>query len=121
MSFGLTTDEFDALQQIAHAPRGERPNACISRNAKRLSGLKYIAYAKDGRLGLTEKGEQTLFLKRCIDGLRAVTQDAQAPLDTEVAMFLQKKAHIVALPEQGGFQVTARGAESLADIDASQP
>jgi hypothetical protein len=114
----LTKDEFEALAQISRAKKGERVSACVARNAKRLAGLKYIAYGKDGQLVLTEKGQQTLFIKRCIDGLRAVADDPLATLDADVAMFLSKKGHIAPRASADGFDITQRGRESLADIDA---
>jgi predicted RNA-binding Zn ribbon-like protein len=58
----LTTDEYDALGHIERGAAHDRVNACVGRNAKRLSGLKMIQYAKDGRVALTEKGQQALFL-----------------------------------------------------------
>ncbi len=76
-----------------------------------------IEYARDGRVALTEKGRQVLFLRRCIQALRALSTDAQAAIDPDVALFLGKKSHIVAL-EGGGHGVTDKGRESLADIDA---
>ena len=113
----LTTDEYDALGHIERGARHDKVNACVGRNAKRLSGLKMIEYARDGAVALTEKGRQVLFLRRCIHALRAVTADAQAVLDADVALFLGKKSHIVPL-EGGGHGVTDKGRESLADIDA---
>jgi hypothetical protein len=114
----LSADEFDALEEVATAPKLQRPSARVGRNAKRLSGLKYIAYAKNGALSLTEKGQQTLFIKHCIDGLRAVGADPLAPLPTDVAVFLGKKGHIAKRDGADGHEVTQRGLESLADIDA---
>ncbi len=113
----LTTDEYDALGHIERGAAHDRVNACVGRNAKRLSGLKMIEYARDGRVALTEKGRQVLFLRRCISTLRALATDAASPVDADVALFLQKKSHIAA-QEEGGFTVTERGRESLADIDA---
>ena len=113
----LTTDEYDALGHIERGAAHDRVNACVGRNAKRLSGLKMIEYAKDGRVALTEKGRQVLFLRRCIFGLRALLADPQAKIDADVCAFLDKKSHIVSL-ETGGFGITERGRESLADIDA---
>ena len=52
----LTTDEYNALEFIRRGARTDRVNACVGRNAKRLSGLKMISYARDGRVELTEKG-----------------------------------------------------------------
>lgn len=119
MNDSLTKDEFDALAQISRAKKHERASACVARNAKRLAGLKYVAYAKDGQLALTEKGRQTLFVKRCIDGLRAVANDALATLDADVATFLSKKGHITPRASADGFDITPRGRESLADIDST--
>jgi hypothetical protein len=112
----LTTDEYDALEHLQRGAAHDRVNACVGRNAKRLSGLKMIQYAKDGRVTLTDKGVQVLFLRRCILGLRALAADPAAALDTDVAQFLTKKSHIAAL-DSGAFEVTDKGRESLADID----
>jgi hypothetical protein len=114
----LSADEFDALEEIEHAPKRERPSARVARNAKRLAGLKYVAYAKNGQLSLTEKGQQTLFIKHCIDGLRAVAADPMAALAPDVATFLGKKGHIARRDGADGHEITQRGRESLADIDA---
>lgn len=114
----LTTDEYDALEQIARGIRGERVSACVARNTKRLSGLKLVSFSKDGRLSLTEKAQQTLFVRRCINGLRAVAGDPLAALDADVATFLGKKAHILARSPEGGHDITDKGRESLADIDS---
>lgn len=115
----LTTDEYDALTQIGNGPGQGRPSACVARNIKRLTGLKYVSYQKDGNAALTDKGKETLFIKRCIDGLRAIAADPLAPLRTDVATFLGKKGHIAANPTTGGFNLTQRGRESLADIDST--
>ncbi|KAF3999252.1 hypothetical protein [Glaciimonas immobilis] len=121
MSNGLTVlskDEYDALAQIARPRRGQE-TACVARNAKRLSGLKYVAYGKNGQLALTEKGEQTLFVKSCIEGLRAISTDPLAPLEADVEAFLGRKGHIVLATAGAGFEITVRGRESLADIDSN--
>jgi hypothetical protein len=118
MNDSLSTDEYDALMQIAKGQKSVKASACVARNTKRLSGLKYIAFGKDGSLSLTEKGTQTLFVKNCVDGLRALSTDAHAPLDSIVSIFLCKKGHIEAQPEAGGFLLTQKGRETLADIDA---
>lgn len=120
MQDSLSIDEYDALQQIGKPVKNERPSACVARNTKRLCGLKYAAYAKNGNLALTEKGEQALFLKRCIDGLRAVSLDALTSLSADVAIFLGKKGHIAPKADMAGFDITPRGRESLADIDATR-
>jgi len=118
MGDDLSTDEFDALRQIAESGRQQvRPSACVARNTKRLTGLKYAAYAKDGSLGLTDKGKQTLFIQGCINSLRAIAGDPKTALKPDVATFLGKKGHIVAI-EAGGFEITQKGTECLADIDA---
>jgi hypothetical protein len=113
----LSADEYDALEQIAAGARHDRVNACVGRNAKRLSGLKLIQYGRDGKLAIVDKGQQLLFVRRCILGLRAVAANALAPLEADVAQFLSKKSHIAARPE-GGYAITDKGRESLADIAA---
>ncbi len=119
MNDSLTTDEYDALTQISKGQKNQRPSACVARNTKRLSGLKFIAYAKDGNLALTDKGRQILFVKNCIDGLRAIASDPMARLDADVMTFLGKKGHIAKRAE-GGFEISQKGRESLLDIDAAK-
>ena len=116
----LTTDEYNALGFIRGGARNDRVNACVGRNAKRLAGLKMIAYTRDGRLEMTEKGQQVLFLRACIEALTSLSQDPAAPVAPDVAQFLIRKSHIAARAE-GGFEVTPRGLESLADIQAQEP
>lgn len=118
MDDSLTNDEYDALGQIEKGRKAARPSACVARNAKRLSALKYVAYAKDGSLSLTEKAKQALLIKHCIDGLRALSADPHAPVDSVVVTFLCRKGHIEAQAADGGFALTQRGRETLADIDA---
>lgn len=125
MDDSLTKDEYEALAQLRQAKKGVRPSACVARNAKRLIGLKYVAGGRDGALALTEKGLQTLFVKRCIDGLRAVANaaaaaTAPAALDADVATFLSRKGLIAPKPATEGFDLTERGRESLADIAARE-
>lgn len=117
----LTKDEFEALVQIRQMKKGVRPSTCVSRNAKKLIGLKYLTSKKDGTLALTEKGEQTVFIKRSIDALRAIANAAvvaakPAAIDADVATFLSRKGLIA--PNADGFELTERGRESLADIHA---
>jgi hypothetical protein len=119
MKNSLTLDEFDALRQISKLPKNERSSACVARNVKRLSGLKYVAYGKDGSLSLSDKGKEVLFLKNCIDGLRAVSSDSSAVLGADVITFLSKKGHLKA-GVGGGFEITQKGRESLQDIDVGQ-
>ena len=114
----LTQDEYDALAEVARGLKGERVSACVGRNTKRLAGLKLFSVAKNGRLSLTDKGEQALFLRRCILSMRALAADPSAPLDADVANFLGKKAHIVANADGAGHILTDKGRESLADIDS---
>jgi hypothetical protein len=113
----LTQDEYDALEQVARGIKGERISACVGRNTKRLSGLKLFSFSKDGRLSLSDKGQEVLFVRRCIIGLRALAADPQTKLDNDVANFLGKKAHIVAI-DGGAFAITDKGRESLADMAA---
>lgn len=116
----LTGDEYDALEFILRGARNDRVNACVGRNAKRLSGLKLVQYARNGALSLTEQGAELLFLRRCVQALRALEADPAAALDADVEQFLNRKSHIAARAE-GGFELTARGRESLADIAAQEP
>jgi len=116
----LTTDEYNALELIRGGVAGDRVNACVGRNAKRLAGLKMAAYARNGKLELTEKGQQVLFLRSCIEALKALSQEPSAPVGADVAQFLSRKSHIAARAE-GGFEITAKGQESLADILAQEP
>jgi Mn-dependent DtxR family transcriptional regulator len=111
----LTGDEYDALECVRRGAKSDRVNACVGRNAKRLSGLKLIQYAKNGSLALTVQGREMLFLRRCVQALHALEADPQAALDEDVIQFLSRKSHIAARAE-GGFTLTARGRESLADI-----
>ena len=119
MNNRLTKDEFDALGQVSKMPKFTKANACVARNTKRLTGLKYLAYGKDGSLGLTEKGQKTLFAQRCIDALRAVSTDPLARLEADVVTFHSKKGYISLGLESDGFEITQRGRECLADIDAT--
>ncbi|WP_317205358.1 hypothetical protein [Janthinobacterium sp.] len=112
----LTTDEYDALEQVARGIKTERVSACVARNTKRLSGLKLLSYRQDGRLSVTDKAQQLLFVRRCINGLRAIAADPLAPLEADVAYFLGKKAHIVARASGEGYDISDKGTESLADI-----
>jgi len=116
----LTGDEYDALEFIRRGARTDRVNACVGRNAKRLSGLKLVQYAKNGSLALTDKGQEVLFLRRCVEALRALEKDPSSALDQDVAQFLHRKSHIAAR-EGGGYELTERGRESLADISAQDP
>jgi hypothetical protein len=119
MSQNLTRDEYDALDQVNKTPKALRtakPSACIARNAKHLTGIKFLSARKDGSYVLTEKGAEALFMRNCIAGLRALASDANTVLDADVATFLGRKGHIVATATPGGFEVTAKGHECLADI-----
>lgn len=113
----LTTDEYDALEQVARGIKGDRVSACVGRNTKRLSGLKLLSFGRDGRLSITDKAQQALFVRRCIIGLRAVAADPASKLDADVALFLGKKSHILPRPAGDGFDITDKGRTSLADID----
>ena len=118
MSDDLTRDEFDALGQVSRREHRGRPSACVARNAKRLTGLKFLEYGRDGQLSLTEKGKQTLFIYRCIETLRALAADPNASVEADVAIFLGRKGHIVEKSDSKAYDITQRGRESLADIDA---
>lgn len=111
----LTQDEYNALDEVKRGTRGERVSACVGRNTKRLAGIKLFSIARDGRISLTDKGEEILFLRRCVLAMRAIAADPATPLDADVALFLGKKSHIVPRAE-GGFELSDKGRESLADI-----
>jgi DNA-binding PadR family transcriptional regulator len=115
----LTTDEYDALELVRRGVKRDNPGACVGRNLKRLSGIKMMETTRDGRIVLTEKGQQVLFLRRCIKSLTALADDAQAPLDADVLRFLSLKSHIAPL-EGGGYALTDKGRESLDDITRQQ-
>lgn len=119
MNQNLSIDEYDALEQITKLPRGARPSACISRNSKRLVGIKLIAHKRDGSFELTDNGKQVLFIKQCIDGLRAISQNPDYVLSGPVASFLGKKAHVEMDAASGKLVITERGRECLADIEAT--
>jgi predicted methyltransferase len=112
----LSGDEFDALELLRRGPKSVRANACVGRNAKKLSGLKLVKIDRGDMAALTDKGTEVLFLRRCVNALRALSADPAGTVDADVAAFLMRKSHIVERAE-GGFEVTARGRESLADID----
>ncbi len=111
----LTVDEYDALDHIRRGAKHDRVNACVGRNAKRLAGLKMIQYGRDGKLEITDKGTQVLFLRRCIGALEALVAQTVQHLEPDIAQFLVRKSHVVELAG-GGFAVTDKGRESLADI-----
>ena len=116
MEAQLTGDEFDALELLRRGPKSVRANACVGRNAKRLSGLKLVRVDRGNMAALTDKGSEVLFLRRCVETLRALATQPGSPVDADVAAFLIRKSHIAERAE-GGFEVTQRGRESLADID----
>jgi predicted transcriptional regulator len=111
----LTTDEYDALEHIRRGASHDRVNACIGRNAKKLAGIKLIQYGRDGKVALTDKGQQLLFVRRCIEALRTLAGEPGAPVEPDVIHFLSRKSHIATRAE-GGFEVTDKGHASLADI-----
>ncbi len=115
----LSRDAFDALEQVSQSKPGDKPSACVARNAKHLAGIKLLVAKRNGSHELTEKGAEVLFIKRCIDGLRAVAADASTRLEGKSAAFLARKGYIVAGSALGIFTVTDKGRECLADIDAS--
>lgn len=121
MNHKLSIDEYAALEQTSKLPRGEKPNACISRNSKKLIGIKLIAHRRDGGFELTDLGRQTLFIQQCIEGLRAISKDATYKLPQPVATFLGKKGHIIENNEAGTMEISERGKECLADIDSQIP
>ena len=107
----LTGDEYDALEFIRRGAKTDRVNACVGRNAKRLSGLKLIQYGKNGSLALTPQGTELLFLRRCVQALRALEADPAASVDDDVVQFLSRKSHIAARAEAAGFICVSAGLE----------
>jgi hypothetical protein len=120
MNHKLSIDEFDALTQVSKLAKNTKPSACVARNTKRLSGIKYITHRKDGSLELTEVGQQVLFIKQCIDGLQAIANNSSTELTSAVTSFLEKKGHIVANPATGNFEISEKGRECLQDIVDNQ-
>lgn len=116
MNQKLSIDENNALEHISKLQRGERPNACISRNSKHLIGIKLIAHRKDGSFELTELGKQTLFTKQCIDGLKEISVEPNTKLSDTVSFFLHKKGFITQDDESKSFSITNKGLECLTDI-----
>ncbi|HWJ95708.1 MAG TPA: hypothetical protein VNT33_13345, partial [Telluria sp.] len=78
-----------------------------------------IQYGRNGSVALTDKGTELLFLRRCIAALRALDADPLAALEPDVGAFLSRKSHIAERAE-GGFDLTAKGRETLDDIGARQ-
>lgn len=115
----LSLDEYDALERIRRGTRQDLASACVGRNTKRLSGIKLISRGRDGRITLTDKGAELLFLRRCITALRALALDPATPVDDDVLRFLDRKSHI-APREGGGHVLTEKGRESLEDIERQQ-
>lgn len=115
----LTTDEFNALELVRRGGKQDLASACVGRNTKRLCGIKLMSFGRDKRLALTEKGQEVLFLRRCVVGLRALADDPMAALDEDVLRFLGRKSHIVPR-EAGGHALSDKGRESLADIDQQE-
>ncbi len=121
MNHDLTRDEFEALEQIGQSKAYDKVSACIARNSKKLIGIKLIAHRnKGGGFTLTEKGEEIIFMKDCIKGLRTLAAGTSPPLAPAVATFLGRKGYAVAGETPGSLVITERGHECLADIDLSE-
>lgn len=115
----LTRDQIEALAQVSVMQKGAKPSACVARNAKHLTGTKYMLPRRDGTYVLTEKGAEILFTKNCIAGLRAVAEaiaaNAAPPaLAANVAAFLNRKSYIATV--NNILTITDKGRECLADI-----
>jgi hypothetical protein len=117
MSHKLSQDEYDALTLVGKLAKGVKPSACITRNSKRLTGIKLLAHRRDGGFELTAEGRAALFSQQCIVCLRAIALDPASPLPEAVATFLAKKGYIALDPETTLRQISERGREVLADID----
>ncbi len=121
MDHTLTRDEFEALEQIGQSKAYDKVSACIARNSKKLIGIKLIAHRnKGGGFVLTEKGEEIVFMKDCIKGLRALAAGDAPPLAPAVSAFLGRKGYASADQASGVLVITDRGRECLADIDLSE-
>jgi hypothetical protein len=116
MNEKFTQDEYDAMEEVARGLKGDRVSARVGRNTKRLAGLKLFSVARNGRVTLTDQGKQVLFLHHCILTMRALATDPLAPVGDDVAQFLGKKSHILPRAE-GGYELSDKGRESLADIE----
>lgn len=114
----LTTDEYDALELIRRGTRQDLATACVGRNLKRLTGIKLVSWGRDGRITLTDKGDEVLFLRRAITGMRALALDSGFALDDDVLRFLSRKSHVMQV--EGGYALTDKGRESLADIEQQE-
>ena len=119
MNDALTTEGFEALEEIARGLKSRKVSPCVAKHSKHLYGLKFIAYGRNGQLTITDAGRDALFLKDCIDALRAITTNPLAKLRSDVVAFLGKKGHITPNTQSGGFDITEKGRESLADIEAT--
>ena len=117
MNKNLSIDEFNALEQISQLTRGAKPSICINRNAKRLCGIKFATYRKDGQLELTQEGRAVLHSKHCLDALRRIAANSSAPISVEIKTFLLKKSYLQQ-DADNTLSITARGLECLADVDA---
>lgn len=116
MASRLNADEFDALEQISRGIKRKPVSAFIAQHTKHLYGLKYIASRRDGIPFITDAGKEALFFKHCTDGLRLLASNPNAKLGMDVITLLEKKGHIKAAPE-GGFTLTPKAIETLADLD----
>jgi hypothetical protein len=117
MNETLSDDELEALVEIGPGSGSKKVTPKMAKHAKHLLGLKLISFVRDGRVTITDAGRQTLFLKQCIDGLRKIAVNPDASLHHEVLTFLARKGHIAIRPE-GGYGITTKGQETLADMDA---
>jgi hypothetical protein len=117
----LTRDQFEALAQVSAMQKGEKPSACVARNAKHLTGTKYLVPRRDGTYGLTDKGTEALFTRNCIIGLRGIAEASdETPLNltADIVAFLSRKGYIVVNAAKG-IDITDKGRECLADILAN--
>ena len=112
----LTNDQLAALDEVSKMAKSAKPSACVARNAKHLTGIKFLLHRKDGSYVLTEKGTEALFVRSCVAGLRAVAENPDVKLDAAIAVFLGRKGHIAASGTPGKFEITAKGRECLVDI-----
>ncbi|WP_348946499.1 hypothetical protein ABHF33_08155 [Chitinibacter sp. FCG-7] len=121
MSGKLSKDEMDALKEVARGLKTTRLSHKVFKNVKALTSQKLAAYErKTGILQITDLGKQTIFMTLCIDCLRQLKADPCLKVNGEALAFLLRKGHLETREGEVGHFITAKGEESLADIDAQR-
>lgn len=119
MKHKLSKEELEALKEVARGFKTTRLSQKVFKNVKTLTSQKLAAYErKTGILQITDLGRQTLFMTVCIDALRFIKADPLVKVNGEALAFLLRKGHVEEREGEQGCFITAKGEESLADIDA---